>query len=142
MLIPAQVPLKYASVTTGSIDMTASETIVIVGAGHAGFQLALFLRQGGHQGKIKLINAESCLPYQRPPLSKAYLKGRGDVSNLAFRPDTFFLDQHIDLVSAEAVAINRSERTISLSSGSPVHYDHLVLATGAQNRRLRIVGRS
>ena len=60
--------------------------VVIVGAGHAGFQVAASLRQSGYKDRIVLINDEAHLPYQRPPLSKAYLKGTGGPDTLMFRP--------------------------------------------------------
>ena len=66
--------------------------ILIVGAGHAGFQLAASLRQHGYTGRIVLLNDEAHLPYQRPPLSKAYLKGEGRPDSLMFRPDKFYRD--------------------------------------------------
>jgi 3-phenylpropionate/trans-cinnamate dioxygenase ferredoxin reductase component len=131
---------EYSQNERGSKAMTASESIIIIGAGHAGFHLALFLRQGGHQGRIKLINGELHSPYQRPPLSKEYLKGNGGVGTLSFRPGSFFDIQKIDLISGEAVAINRSEKTVGLSTGELVPYDHLVLATGARNRQLEVEG--
>ena len=71
------------------VPMTAGP-VVIVGAGHAGFQLAASLRQDGFAGPIALINDEGHLPYQRPPLSKAYLKGTGGPDSLMFRPDKFY----------------------------------------------------
>ena len=112
--------------------------VLIVGAGHAGFQLAASLRQNGFAGRICLINDEQHLPYQRPPLSKAYLKGDGRPDSLMFRPNKFFLDQNIELMAGRAVAIDRAARTLKLASGSSLDYGHLVLATGARNRLLDI----
>src|SRR5216684_4497946 len=77
-------------------------TVLIVGAGHAGFQLAASLRQHGFGGRIGLINDEAHLPYQRPPLSKAYLKGGGGADSLMFRPDKFYRDQTIELIADRA----------------------------------------
>ena len=68
--------------------MTGS--VVVAGAGHAGFQLAMSLRQNGFAEPILLLNDEGHLPYQRPPLSKAYLKGTGGPESLSFRPEKFF----------------------------------------------------
>jgi NADPH-dependent 2,4-dienoyl-CoA reductase/sulfur reductase-like enzyme len=68
---------------------------LIVGAGHAGFQLAASLRQAGFDGRICLINDEVHPPYQRPPLSKAHLKGAGVQDSLIFRPEKFYRDQNI-----------------------------------------------
>ena len=112
--------------------------VLIVGAGHAGFQLAASLRQHGFGGRIGLINDEAHLPYQRPPLSKAYLKGEGRPDSLMFRPEKFYRDQNIELIADRAVAIDRAARRLSLASGAALDYGHLVLATGARNRLLDI----
>ena len=111
-------------------------SIVIAGAGHAGFQLAASLRQNGFGGRIVLINDEGHLPYQRPPLSKAYLKGTGGPDSLMFRPDKFYRDQSIDLITDRAASIDRGARKVALASGASLDYGHLVLATGARNRLL------
>jgi 3-phenylpropionate/trans-cinnamate dioxygenase ferredoxin reductase component len=112
--------------------------VLIVGAGHAGFQLAASLRQHGFGGRIGLINDEAHLPYQRPPLSKAYLKGEGRPDSLMFRPEKFYRDQNIELIANRAVAIDRAARRLSLRSGAALDYGHLVLASGARNRLLDI----
>jgi 3-phenylpropionate/trans-cinnamate dioxygenase ferredoxin reductase component len=111
-------------------------TVLIVGAGHAGFQVAASLRQHGYAGRICLINDEAHLPYQRPPLSKAYLKGEGRPDSLMFRPDKFYRDQNIELIGDRAAFIDRSAQRLLLASGSFLDYGHLVLATGARNRLL------
>ena len=113
-------------------------TVLIAGAGHAGFQLAASLRQHGFGERICLINDEAHLPYQRPPLSKAYLKGEGRADSLMFRPDKFYRDQSIELVADRAAAIDRAARKLKLASGTSLDYGHLVLATGARNRLLDI----
>jgi 3-phenylpropionate/trans-cinnamate dioxygenase ferredoxin reductase component len=112
--------------------------VLIIGAGHAGFQLAASLRQAGFAEPIGLINDERHLPYQRPPLSKAYLKGAGGGDSLMFRPDKFYRDQNIELIDDRAVAIDRAGRKLLLASGSSHEYAHLVLATGARNRLIDI----
>jgi 3-phenylpropionate/trans-cinnamate dioxygenase ferredoxin reductase subunit len=112
--------------------------VIIIGAGHAGFQLAASLRQNGFAERIALLNDEGHLPYQRPPLSKAYLKGTGGPDSLMFRPDKFYRDQNVDLIVDRAIAINRSARKVVLGSGNSLDYGHLVLATGARNRLLDI----
>ena len=116
----------------------AKGPVVIVGAGHAGFQLATSLRQAGFADPIHLINDEAHLPYQRPPLSKAYLKGTGGPETLMFRPLKFYADQSVDLVYDRAVAVHRGDRKVQLASGSTLDYGHLVFATGARNRLLDI----
>jgi 3-phenylpropionate/trans-cinnamate dioxygenase ferredoxin reductase component len=111
-------------------------TVLIVGAGHAGFQVAASLRQHGYVDRICLINDEAHLPYQRPPLSKAYLKGEGRPDSLMFRPDKFYRDQNIELIADRAAFIDRSAQRLLLASGALLDYGHLVLATGARNRLL------
>jgi 3-phenylpropionate/trans-cinnamate dioxygenase ferredoxin reductase subunit len=111
-------------------------SVVVAGAGHAGFQLAMSLRQNGFAERILLVNDEGHLPYQRPPLSKAYLKGSGGPESLSFRPEKFFHDQKIELITDRGTAIDRAARKLKLASGSALDYGHLVLATGARNRLL------
>src|SRR6267142_714525 len=117
--------------------MTAGP-VVIIGAGHAGFQLAMSLRQHGFSDRIALLNDEDHLPYQRPPLSKAYLKGTGGPDSLMFRPEKFYHDQNVDLISDRAISIDRAARQVALASGVTLDYGHLVFATGARNRLLDI----
>jgi 3-phenylpropionate/trans-cinnamate dioxygenase ferredoxin reductase subunit len=117
--------------------MTAG-SVVVAGAGHAGFQLAMSLRQNGFAERILLVNDEGHLPYQRPPLSKAYLKGTGGPETLSFRPEKFFHDQKIEVIADRGTAIDRAARKLKLASGSSLDYGHLVLATGARNRLLDI----
>ena len=116
----------------------AQGTVLIVGAGHAGFQLAASLRQHGYSERVCLINDEAHLPYQRPPLSKAYLKGAGAPDSLMFRPEKFYREQKIELIADRAGSIDRGSRRLLLASGSSLDYGHLVLATGARNRLLDI----
>jgi 3-phenylpropionate/trans-cinnamate dioxygenase ferredoxin reductase subunit len=115
-----------------------SGPVLIVGAGHAGFQLASSLRQHSFDEPICLVNDEAHLPYQRPPLSKAYLKGAGGADSLMFRPDKFYREQDVELIGDRAVAIDRARHRLLLASGASRQYGHLVLATGARNRLLDI----
>lgn len=110
--------------------------IVVVGAGQAGASLVARLRALGHDGRITLIGAEPLPPYQRPPLSKAYLKGEMALERLFLRPQAFYSDNDIDLRLGRAVtALEPVSRSITLD-GERIGYDHLVLATGAVPRRL------
>lgn len=121
--------------------MPSTCRIVIVGAGHAGGAAAALLRQHGHEGEIVLIGNEPIAPYQRPPLSKAYLTGKADAEALKLRPDEFYQDQGIDLRLAITVtAIERAQRRVVLGGGETVAYDVLILATGSTNRRIGIPG--
>jgi len=110
--------------------------VVIVGAGHGGYQVAASLRQAGFAEPISLINDEAHLPYQRPPLSKAYIKGSAGPESLMFRPEKFYQDQKIELIAGRAVSIDRVGHKVLLASGATLPYGHLVLATGARNRLL------
>ena len=113
----------------------APARVVVVGAGHGGFQVAASLRQNGFDGAVTLIGDEPQLPYQRPPLSKDYLDGKIGLDLLLMRPETFFADQRIELMMGVAVReIDRVGKTLALSDGGRLDYDHLVLATGARNR--------
>jgi 3-phenylpropionate/trans-cinnamate dioxygenase ferredoxin reductase subunit len=115
-------------------------SVVIVGAGQAGFQTAASLRQDGYDGRITLIGDEPGLPYQRPPLSKAYLLGKTSREALQFRPDKFFSLHRIDLVHERVTAIDRTNRRVTFAGGGFTEYDHLVLAVGAHNRALPVPG--
>jgi NADPH-dependent 2,4-dienoyl-CoA reductase/sulfur reductase-like enzyme len=116
-------------------------SVVIAGAGQAGFQTAASLRQNGFAGRIVIIGDEPGLPYQRPPLSKAYLMGKTTAEALTFRPEKFFADNRIELIAQTRVtAIDRTNERVALSSGDALDYDHLVLAFGAHNRTLPIPG--
>src|ERR1700730_18283223 len=95
-----------------------SPPVVIVGAGHAGVQAAASLREEGFDGAIALLSAEPHLPYQRPPLSKAFLKGAMELDGLPLRAAQFYSDHRIDLMLGEAaVRIDRSARRVELASG-------------------------
>src|SRR5512140_1298490 len=119
----------------------AAAHVVILGAGHAGGTAAALLRQYGHQGPITLVGAEPIPPYQRPPLSKAWLKGEADADSLALKPLEFYAEHDIDFrASITATAINRGARTVALSDGSSVGYDALIIATGARAIALPIPG--
>ena len=109
--------------------------VVIVGAGHGGFQLAASLRQHRYDGRVTLIGDEPQLPYQRPPLSKDYLSGKIGLELLLMRPEAFFTENRIELVNGRAVAeIDRAGKAVVLTTKARIDYDHLVLATGARNR--------
>jgi 3-phenylpropionate/trans-cinnamate dioxygenase ferredoxin reductase component len=120
----------------------ASARIVIVGAGHAGGSAAALLRQFGWQGSITLIGAEPVPPYQRPPLSKAWLKGASDLASVLLRPATFYASNDIALnLASQATEIDRASRSLTLGTGKRVPYDHLILAPGARARVLALPGR-
>lgn len=115
--------------------------VVIVGAGHAGGTAAALLRQYGYAGAITLLGDEPIAPYQRPPLSKAWLKGEANAESLALKPHSFYAEHDIDLrLDVKASAIDRAAKTVRLEGGETVPYDILILATGARARRLSLPG--
>jgi 3-phenylpropionate/trans-cinnamate dioxygenase ferredoxin reductase subunit len=115
--------------------------VVIVGAGHAGGTAAALLRQYGYEGAITVIGEEPIAPYQRPPLSKAWLKGEADAEALALRPDSFYAEKDISLrLSTKVVTLDRAAKTVTLEGGETVPYDTLILATGARARTLDLPG--
>ncbi|MFI6100351.1 NAD(P)/FAD-dependent oxidoreductase [Lentzea sp. NPDC051213] len=117
------------------------ESVVVVGAGQAGCQVAVSLREQGHRGPITLIGDEQAAPYQRPPLTKAYLAGETDLAGLVLRQDSYYEDHGIKLVRGERViGVDRSARVAVLGCARTVSYDHLVFATGARPRPLPIPG--
>src|SRR5271155_1485006 len=115
----------------------SQHSTVIVGSGHAGVQAAASLREEGWEGEIVLLSDEADLPYQRPPLSKAFLKGQMDLAGLPLRAEKFFVEHRIDLrLGQKAARIDRAARRVELASGGTTTYDHLILATGARQRAL------
>jgi 3-phenylpropionate/trans-cinnamate dioxygenase ferredoxin reductase subunit len=117
------------------------ETIVIIGAGQAGAQAAQSLRAEGFCGPITLVGDEAYPPYQRPPLSKAYLLGTFERPRLFLKADTYYAEAGCELLlDTSAKAIHRAERTVELGDGRRLVYDKLLLATGARVRRLKCPG--
>jgi len=113
------------------------EHIVVIGAGQAGASCVAKLRAEAFDGKITLIGGEPVPPYQRPPLSKAYLLGDMEEERLYLRPAAFYADNAIDLrVGTRAVAIEPEAKVVTLEGNEPLSYDHLVLTTGAHPRTL------
>jgi 3-phenylpropionate/trans-cinnamate dioxygenase ferredoxin reductase subunit len=118
-----------------------SANVAIIGAGHAGGSAAAVLRQYGWKGPITLIGAEPVPPYQRPPLSKAWLKREADAASLALRPAAFYPSSAITLrLAMHASAIDPENRSVVLATSEQCSYDHLILATGARPRMLPIPG--
>lgn len=116
--------------------------VVIVGAGHAAGALAAQLRQFGLTAPITLIGAEEHLPYERPPLSKAWLAAGQDRESITLRPAEFYADQDITVRLGTTVAgIDCAARRLFTSTGEALRYDYLVIATGARSRRLSLPGR-
>ena len=114
--------------------------VVILGAGHAGGTAAALLRQYGYTGHITLIG-EPIPPYQRPPLSKAWLKGEANADDLTLKPVEFYAESKIDFrPNLKGVQIDRKDKRVTLSDGSVILYDTLILATGARPIALPLPG--
>lgn len=115
--------------------------VVIVGAGQAAAQLVQSLRRGGYEGDLTLLGDEPYAPYQRPPLSKGYLKGTMEERRLFFRPEDHYANNGITLRRNTRVSrIDRAARTVVTEDGASLPYDRLVLTTGARPRPLPCEG--
>ena len=114
---------------------------MVIGGGQAGAQALQSLRQGGYTGALTMIGDEPALPYQRPPLSKAYMKGEMTEERLYFRPAPWYQDQNIEVIlSTRATGIDRTSRKVELAHGGHVDYDALIIATGSRPRPLPLKG--
>ncbi|MBJ7287545.1 FAD-dependent oxidoreductase [Williamsia sp.] len=113
---------------------------VVIGASHAGAQLVASLRQEGWADEIVLSGDESALPYQRPPLSKAYLADKCVLDDLAIRSSDFYVKQGITLLDASVVSIDRAAGHVVSKDGETMSYDKLAICTGARPRRLSAPG--
>ena len=115
--------------------------VVIIGAGHAAGQAAASLRQAKYEGDITIVGDEAHIPYQRPPLSKAYLKGEQTADKVYLRAESFYADRDITMkLSTTATAIDTAAKTVALSTGETLSYDHLLISTGSRPRKLSIEG--
>src|SRR5271154_682954 len=113
------------------------ENIVIIGAGQAGAQGLQSLRAEGFGGPITLIGDEAYAPYQRPPLSKAYLLGSFARERLFLKSDSFYRESDCELIlNTRVQAIHRADKTVELPGGQKLAYDKLLLATGTRVRKL------
>lgn len=117
----------------------ASSTAIIIGAGHAGGELAIALRNEGWEGRILLLGEEAHLPYHRPPLSKAYLAGSVEKSSLSIRPQMAYDKANVEFIGSVRVSrIDRANQRLELADGSQLAYDKLAIATGGRPRPLSV----
>jgi len=117
------------------------ETHVIAGAGLAGAKAAEALRAEGFEGRIVLVGDEAEAPYERPPLSKDYLRGESPREQARVHEDGFYADHDIELLTGTTVTdLNAAARDVTLSTGERLGYDRLLLATGSEPRRLSVPG--
>jgi 3-phenylpropionate/trans-cinnamate dioxygenase ferredoxin reductase component len=121
--------------------MTNDRTFVIVGASLAGAKAAETLRTEGFDERVVLIGAEDERPYERPPLSKDYARGEVDRETVYVHPHGYYAEHDIELrLGHTAVSLNTAARELALDDGDRLHYDRLLLTTGAEPRRLSIPG--
>ena len=118
-----------------------SETIVIIGAGHAAGQAAASLRQKKFAGRIIMIGDEPYVPYQRPPLSKKFLAGELELSRLFYKPEKFYPEHDVEMrLSTRVSSIDPESKSLQLDNGETLAYDQLLLTTGSRVRELSIPG--
>jgi len=118
-----------------------TERIVIIGAGQSGAQAVATLRAEGFTGPITMIGDEPYAPYQRPPLSKAYLMGTMERDRLFLKPDAFYAEAGCELIlGVAATKIDRAGRNVALADGRKLAYDKLLIATGTRVRKIRAPG--
>jgi 3-phenylpropionate/trans-cinnamate dioxygenase ferredoxin reductase component len=121
--------------------MSTKPLFLIVGASLAGAKAAEELRTHGFDGRVMLIGAEPERPYERPPLTKDYLRGESEREKAYVHPDGFYAQQEIELVTGVTVTeIDPGASRVTLDDGRKLGYDRLLLATGAEPRRLHIPG--
>jgi 3-phenylpropionate/trans-cinnamate dioxygenase ferredoxin reductase subunit len=118
-----------------------TETIAIAGAGIAGGTAAATLREEGFEGRVVLVGEESLPPYERPPLSKEYLRGEQQLDQAFVRPEAWYDEQGIELrLGGRVERVDAAERAFELSDGERLGFDRALIATGARNRRLAVPG--
>jgi 3-phenylpropionate/trans-cinnamate dioxygenase ferredoxin reductase subunit len=124
-----------------SMDTTSEQVVVIVGAGIAGGNAAVTLREEGWRGRIVLLGAEPGIPFGRPPLSKTYLRGEEDLSAWYVKPADWYGNHDIELRNGSIVQrVDTALKQLRLASGEMVDYDKLILCTGGRNRNLATPG--
>jgi 3-phenylpropionate/trans-cinnamate dioxygenase ferredoxin reductase subunit len=121
--------------------LSRTQTFVIVGAGLAGAKAAETLRKEGFDGRILLVGSEDASPYNRPPLSKGYLRGERARATILVSKEDFYSDNDIELLlSTRVTALSANPAQLETDSGRSLKYDRLLLATGARPRTLKVAG--
>ncbi len=109
-----------------------SGRIVIIGGGHAGGMVSVYLRQMKFSGEIIIVTEEKFFPYQRPALSKGFLSGSIEESRLFIKPESYYKKQNIEVIqNSQVTAINRKNKIIQINQNKKISYDKLVIATGS-----------
>jgi 3-phenylpropionate/trans-cinnamate dioxygenase ferredoxin reductase subunit len=120
---------------------SASYDVIIVGGGHGGAQAAISLRQHGFQGSMAIVSSEDGPPYQRPPLSKAYLADTVSIERILIRPEGFWAENRVDVIGGRRVMTVHAERhTVSTDHGETLRYHTLIWAAGSVARTLDVPG--
>jgi 3-phenylpropionate/trans-cinnamate dioxygenase ferredoxin reductase subunit len=117
-----------------------TRTLAIIGASLAGAKAAEGAREAGYDGRVVLIGDESALPYERPPLSKKFLRGEAEADEATVQSGEFYKEHDIELLKAEVVSLDTEQRRVELADGDAITFDTAVLATGAAPRRLDVEG--
>src|SRR6266849_2902831 len=124
-----------------NMDTTGEQMVVIVGAGLAGGNAAVTLREEGWRGRIVLLGTEPGIPFGRPPLSKTYLRGEEDLSAWHVKPADWYGDHNVELRTGSIVRqVDTALKQLRLASGETVDYEKLVLCTGGRNRNFAAPG--
>jgi len=119
----------------------AAATIAIIGGGQAGGEAATLLRQYRFEGRIVLVGEEDCLPYMRPPLSKAFLAGEIGKDALIYKAAVAYEKARVEIrLGFRVAAIDRRAKRLLIEGGAPLPYDKLVIATGGRARELAVPG--
>ena len=130
-----------ASRDEGGARADRTRRFVIVGSSLAGATAAATLREEGFDGDVVLIGSEPTFPYERPPLSKTFLRGESTIQEAMVRPEAFYADNRIETrFGTTAIGIDVAGRTIAVAGGDPVSFDAVLIATGSRNRRFPIPG--
>jgi 3-phenylpropionate/trans-cinnamate dioxygenase ferredoxin reductase subunit len=134
-------PAEGESIATPVARSRRGQRFVIVGASLAGATAAATLRQEGFDGRLELIGAEAHYPYERPPLSKSFLRGETAFEEALVHPVDFYRDHDIvTRFGTRVISVDARERVIAVDTGEPVPFDRLLIATGARNRKFPIPG--
>jgi 3-phenylpropionate/trans-cinnamate dioxygenase ferredoxin reductase subunit len=120
--------------------MSDGYVLLIVGGGPAGLSAARAFREAGGDGPVAIVADEQRMPYRRPPLTKELLRGEIDEDELPLEPESWLHEHAVSLIAGRAVALDPSRRSVTLSGGRALGYQHCLLATGAEPSRLPIPG--
>lgn len=135
--VPENAPDRQTPPMTKRDDAKDKRLFVILGGGAAGFMAAQTLREDGFSGRVLMITREDRLPYDRPNLSKDYLEGNAEPAWMPLRPDEFFAENDIEILTGtEVTRVDAAAKTITLRDGKNLQFDSLLVATGGTPRKL------